>query len=85
MSIGRQNAWSYWLDHAEIITEFGFWSGLSAPKLKRHFHAQTQVTIVLSGARAFQIRGKHYTVFAEQGLIIPAPAISECRLMPPVS
>jgi AraC-like DNA-binding protein len=72
MPIPRRNAWSYWLDRADVPVEYAFWRGDAAPDLATHFHADAQLTIVLSGGRAFQIGSELFRIAAGQCLYIPA-------------
>ncbi|WP_158812933.1 AraC family transcriptional regulator [Methylocapsa sp. S129] len=72
MSIDKQNAWSYRRGRPGIALEYAFWRGAAAPDLATHFHADAQLTIVLSGRRAFDVGSARVTVLAGQCLYIPA-------------
>lgn len=76
MSPRRSNAWCYWLAQGETIAEptaeYAAWRGDTAPDLGFHFHPDTQITLVISGARTFQIGIRHYTVERGQCIVIPA-------------
>lgn len=69
---GPPDAWSYGLAPGGAGLEIGCWSGDAAPDLAAHFHADAQLTIVLGGARTFQIGAARYTALPGQIVYIPA-------------
>ncbi|WP_170182074.1 helix-turn-helix domain-containing protein [Phreatobacter stygius] len=68
----RLGIWSYWRDGGPAAIELACWAGDRAPDLKPHFHDVTQLTLVLSGARAFEAGGVRLDVTAGQCAVIPA-------------
>lgn len=66
------NAWSYHRADRDDIVELAAWSGAGSPGLRPHFHDESQIVLVLSGARAFRIDGATVTVPAGHAALIPA-------------
>lgn len=65
-------AWRYERAEGPGIIELVQWTDNGLPPLRMHFHAEIQVTIVLSGARCFLAGGRTFTVRAGQFAVIPA-------------
>lgn len=63
-------SWSY--RPADAAIESATWAGDMAPALGWHFHAEDQITLVLSGSRGFRIDGQDLVITAGQALHIPA-------------
>lgn len=66
------SAWTYECAEEPEIIEFAKWTDKGFPSVRVHFHNETQITIVLSGARRFLVRGRTLTIQAGQFLVIPA-------------
>ncbi|MDQ0083868.1 AraC-like DNA-binding protein/mannose-6-phosphate isomerase-like protein (cupin superfamily) [Variovorax boronicumulans] len=65
-------AWSYaWLSGTHTI-EAAYWSGHPAPELHAHFHDEMQLTLVISGARSFDVEGRRLTATEGQLIVIPS-------------
>ncbi len=63
--------WAYWRPAVDGIVELGTVRGF-AVGLPQHFHAEDQLTFVVSGRRSFIVRGKAVVLSAGEGLLIPA-------------
>ncbi|KJC58857.1 hypothetical protein UP10_21380 [Bradyrhizobium sp. LTSPM299] len=66
------NAWTYRRADDAGIVELASWRGAGSLGLKPHFHDETQIVLVLSGARAFRVNGATVTVPAGHAASIPA-------------
>lgn len=65
-------SWSYARLSPGSQIEVAHWSGLPAPGLHAHFHDELQLTLVISGARAFEVEGRVLRAAAGQLVVIPA-------------
>lgn len=63
--------WAYWRPAVDGAVELGTLAGRSVA-LPTHFHAEDQVTFVLSGRRRFLVAGVAVELAAGQGALIPA-------------
>ncbi len=63
--------WAYWRPAVDGIVELGTVRGF-AVGLPQHFHAEDQLTFVVSGRRSFIVRGKVVVLSAGEGILIPA-------------
>ena len=63
--------WRYWRPAGAAVVEFGALRGREVG-LPPHFHAEDQLTIVLSGRRRFILGGRMVVLAAGQGALIPA-------------
>jgi len=63
--------WAYWRPAVDGIVEWGTVRGV-AVELLPHFHAEDQITFVVSGRRRFLIRGEVVALAAGQGALVPA-------------
>lgn len=70
----KQNTshWTYRRLHHILGVEASDWLGTSSPSLSPHFHDETQVSVVYSGHRLFQIGRQFFNVLAGQFAVIPA-------------
>lgn len=66
------HAWSYRRADKAGVVELASWRGAGSLGLRPHFHDETQIVLVLSGARAFRIDGATVTVPAGHAAVIPA-------------
>ena len=66
-----ETGWAYWRPAVDGIVELGTVRGV-AVALPPHFHAEDQVSFVVSGRRRFLVRGEVVAVAAGQGVLIPA-------------
>ena len=63
--------WAYWRPAVDGIVELGTVRGF-AVGLPQHFHAEDQLTFVVSGRRSFIVRGEAVVLSAGEGILIPA-------------
>lgn len=68
---GPTGTWTYWRPSGSGIVELGAVRGLEVA-LPVHFHAEDQMTFVLSGRRRFVVGGERFDVAPGQGMHIPA-------------
>jgi len=67
-----ENSWVYSRERSTGAVEYGRWDGDVAPALGMHFHDEDQLTMVLSGSRAFQLKSQVVYVLPGECLYIPA-------------
>jgi AraC-like DNA-binding protein/quercetin dioxygenase-like cupin family protein len=67
-----ENSWVYSRERSTGAVEYGRWDGDAAPALGMHFHDEDQLTMVLSGSRAFQLKSQAVYVLPGECLYIPA-------------
>lgn len=63
--------WAYWRSAVDGIVELGTLQGRDVG-LPTHFHAEDQITFVVSGRRRFLIDGEVVELVAGQGALIAA-------------
>jgi len=66
--------WAYWRSAVDGIVELGTLQGRDVG-LPTHFHAEDQITFVVSGRRRFLIDGEIVELVAGQGALIPAGVV----------
>lgn len=77
----ERGCWRYWTPSTPGLIEFGTLCG-SRVALPTHFHAENQLTFVLSGTRHFVVRGQNIEVSAGRGIMIEA-GVPHCSLSVP--
>jgi len=76
-----EGCWRYQPSRASGLIEIGTLHGHRVA-LPLHFHAENQITFVVSGCRHFVIRGRDTKIPAGQGIMIPA-GMPHCSLPTP--
>jgi AraC-like DNA-binding protein/mannose-6-phosphate isomerase-like protein (cupin superfamily) len=72
MSAPDETRWLYWKESSIPRVEFAFWRGARPPALAMHFHDEAQITLMLSGCRAFDVGGAIFHVACQRALFVPA-------------
>lgn len=70
-----RGCWTYGRSHRGV--EYGLWAGGVPPVFRPHFHAESQLTTIVAGWRAFRVGGEIVTVAAGQCLYIPAGQVHQ--------
>jgi AraC-like DNA-binding protein/mannose-6-phosphate isomerase-like protein (cupin superfamily) len=73
--------WAYWRSTADGIVELGTLEGCDVG-LRAHFHAEDQITFVVSGRRRFVLGGEIIVLVASQGILIPAGVVHRSMAEP---
>lgn len=80
-----QAQWSYWAEQRLGGAELASWCGDRLPETRAHFHDEDQITLILSGIRAFSIADREFEVREGHCLAIPAGLPHQSLLRPNAS